>query len=99
MAKGTTVRMWRRTTTILFVLILGGFGIVIASLFRLQIVQGEELEAWAVNQQTQDTVLNAQRGTIYDCNMTVLAKSASVWKVIANPNYIKTDEEKEQIAA
>ena len=99
LAKGTTVRMWRRTTTILFVLILGGFGIVIASLFRLQIVQGEELEARAVNQQTQDTVLNAQRGTIYDCNMTVLAKSASVWKVIANPNYIKTDEAKQQIAA
>lgn len=98
MAKGTTVRMWRRTTTILFCLIVIGFGAVVVSLFRLQILQGEELEARAVNQQTQDTVLNAQRGTIYDTNMQVLAKSASVWKIIANPNYIKTDEAKEQIA-
>ncbi len=90
--------MWRRTTTALFALILIGFGAVVVSLFRLQILQGEELEARAVNQQTQDTVLTAQRGTIYDTNMQVLAQSASVWKVIANPNYIKDPEMKEQIA-
>ena len=43
MAKGTTVRMWRRTIIVLLVLIVGGFGSIVVSLFRLQIIEGEEL--------------------------------------------------------
>ena len=61
------------------------------SLFRLQIIQGEELQTRAVNQQTQDTSLSAKRGTIYDCNMKVLATSADVWKVVLDPNYIRKE--------
>ena len=91
MAKGTTVRMWRRTIIVLLFLIVGGFGTIVVSLFRLQIIQGEELQTRAVNQQTQDTSLSAKRGTIYDCNMKVLATSADVWKVVLDPNYIRKE--------
>ena len=96
MAKGTTVRMWRRTIGVLVAMIVVGFGTLVVSLFRLQIIQGEELQTRAVNQQTQDTSLSAKRGTIYDCNMKVLAKSAGVWKVVLEPNYI-TDDNRELI--
>ncbi|MFU0833006.1 MAG: Cell division protein FtsI (Peptidoglycan synthetase) [Oscillospiraceae bacterium] len=97
MAKGTTVRMWRRTVFVLFMMIVVGFGSVIFNLARLQIVEGEELKRRAVDNQVKDTVLTAQRGTIYDRNMKELAKSATVWQVVLEPAYI-TDENRELIA-
>lgn len=90
MAKGTTIRMWRRTAFLLAIMILG-FAVVVVSLFRLQLVQGEEMQTRAVDQYLKDTSISAQRGTIYDCNMKVLAESADVWKVVLEPNYIDDD--------
>ena len=90
MAKGTTIRMWRRTAFLLAILIIG-FAVVVGSLFRLQLVQGEEMQTRAVDQYLKDTSISAKRGTIYDCNMKVLAKSAGVWKVVLEPNYITDD--------
>ena len=95
MAKGTTIRMWRRTAFLLAILIIG-FAVVVGSLFRLQLVQGEEMQTRAVDQYLKDTSISAKRGTIYDCNMKVLAKSAGVWKVVLEPNYI-TDDNREWI--
>ena len=97
MAKGTTIRMWRRTVFVLLLMILIGFGAVIFSLVKLQLVQGADLQTRAVDQQLKDTTLTAQRGTIYDCNMKVLAESATVWKVVLEPAYI-TDDDREVIA-
>lgn len=98
MAKGTTIRMWRRTLFVLIVMILVGFGAVIYSLIRLQLVNGAKLQQDAVNQQLQDTTITAQRGTIYDCNMKVLATSANVWAVVLEPAYITKDTTRETIA-
>lgn len=89
--------MWRRTVFILILMIAVGFGAVIISLVKLQLVHGEELQMRAVDQQLKDTTLTAQRGTIYDCNMKVLAESATVWKVVLEPAYI-TDDDRELIA-
>lgn len=97
MAKGTTVRMWRRTVFVLLMMIVVGFGSVIFNLVRLQIVEGEELKRRAVDNQVKDTVLTAQRGTIYDRNMKELAKSATVWQVVLEPAYI-TDKNRDLIA-
>lgn len=97
MAKGTTVRMWHRTVFVLLLMILVGFGAVVCSLVRLQIVEGETLKMQAVDNQVKDTVLTAQRGTIYDQNMKVLAQSATVWQVVLEPAYI-TDENRDLIA-
>jgi stage V sporulation protein D (sporulation-specific penicillin-binding protein) len=97
MAKGTTVRMWRRTVIVLLLMIVVGFGSVVFNLARLQIVEGEELKRRAVDNQVKDTVLTAQRGTIYDRNMKVLAKSATVWQVVLEPAYI-TDKNRDLIA-
>jgi len=97
MAKGTTIRMWRRTIFVLVALILIGFGAIIFSLARLQLVEGESLQTRAVDQQMKDTSISAQRGTIYDCNMKPLAQSATVWKVVLEPAFI-TDKNRETIA-
>ena len=92
MAQGATTRIWRRTLFVLILLIVGGFGLVTHSIFHLQIVQGEELQQRAVDQQTRDVSLSAQRGTIYDRNMTVLAMSSSVWDVVLEPAYIEEEQ-------
>lgn len=98
MAKGTTVRMWHRTVFILLILMIAGFGAIVFSLVRLQIVEGETLKMRAVDNQVKDTVLTAQRGTIYDRDMKTLAKSATVWQVVLEPAYI-TDNNRELIAS
>lgn len=97
MAKGTTVRMWRRTVFLLLALNIIGFGAIIVSLVRLQLVDGEKLHSMAVENQMQDTSLSAQRGTIYDRNMKPLAQSATVWKVVLEPAFI-TDKNRDLIA-
>lgn len=97
MAKGTTVRLWRRTL-ILLVLMAFGFGAILFNLIRLQLVDGEELKKAAIDQSLQPTTLSAQRGTIYDSSgVKVLAKSASVWTVALEPAYIE-DEDKKVLA-
>lgn len=98
MAKGTTIRMWHRTVFILVTLIVIGFGAVIYSLVKLQLVQGADLQMRATEQQLKDTTLTAKRGTIYDCNMKELAKSATVWDVILEPAFI-TDKNRATVAA
>ena len=85
MAKGTTSKMWKRTTTLLITLIVLGFGTVIFTLFHLQVIDGETLKSKAVAQQLKDNILSAKRGTIYDCNMKELATSADVWKIVLVP--------------
>ena len=97
MAKGTTVRMWRRTLFILLVLTVAGFGAVIISLVKLQLIEGESLQRRAVDQQLSDSTITAQRGTIYDCNMTPLAQSATVWTVVLEPSYIEDEETRDTI--
>lgn len=67
---------------------------LIGNLFWLQIINGEEYRLKAEKNQLSDTVVNANRGTIYDSNMKVLAQSASAWLVYINPSKIKTDEQK-----
>lgn len=97
MAKGTTVRLWRRTL-ILLVLMAFGFGAILFNLIRLQLIDGEELKKAAIDQSLQPTTLSAQRGTIYDSSgVKVLAKSASVWTVALEPAYIE-DEDKKVLA-
>ncbi len=93
MAKGTTVKMWRRTLIVLIVMVALGFGLIVVSLIRLQLVDGAELQKAAVDQQLRDTTISAQRGTIYDRNMKPLAQSATVWKVVMAPAYIDKEDE------
>ena len=68
--------------------------LLIGNLFWIQVIKGEEYRLKAERNQLSDTVVAANRGTIYDSNMKVLAQSASAWLVYINPSKIKTDEQK-----
>ncbi len=81
--------MTKRAKLITGLLVFVGFGFVIVSLFRWQIVKGEEMSTKAIDQSLQSTTVSAMRGTIYDATGTkVLAQSASVWTVVLEPNYL-----------
>lgn len=77
-----------RCAFVLGLLVFGGFGTSVASLVRVQFVQGEEYRAKAELRQLLDESTPAKRGTIYDINGKVLAESASVWKIYINPKKI-----------
>ena len=98
MAKGTTIRMWRRTLVLLAIFLVVGFGAIIFSLVKLQLVEGESLQQRAVEQQMKDTAIPAMRGTIYDRNMRELAQSATVWTVVLEPAYLTEDSQREKVA-
>lgn len=98
MSRGTNIRMWRRSLFVLASLIFLGFGVCFFRLFYLQIIKGKNLQEMASAQQLKDTVISAQRGTIYDCNMKPLAQSATVWTVVLEPLYLKKEEQKRLVA-
>ena len=58
-------------------------------LFHLMVVEHDKYEKEAIINQTARTKLDASRGTIYDCNMNILASSYSVETVYLNPVEIK----------
>ena len=63
-------------------------------LIWVQLIKGDYYKEKALQNQLSDTVVEAQRGTIYDSNMNVLVQSATVWKIFVDPVSIKTETEK-----
>lgn len=66
---------------------------LVATLFRLMVIDHEEYEAMAIRNQTRSTTLSADRGMIYDRNMNILATNATVENVFIDPNEIMTKEQ------
>ncbi len=58
-------------------------------LAKAQIFMGEEFKLKAQQQQLNDAVVPANRGVIYDRNMTVLAQSATAWKITIDPSKLQ----------
>lgn len=91
MAKGLTKQMWQRTL-IVCIAIVAVLGLVdVGRLFYLQVIAGEKYQIKAQQQQLSDTTVTAQRGTIYDSNMNIIAQSATVWNLYLNPKKINDD--------
>lgn len=77
-------------------------GIVFACLLLLvirlgwiQIVKGDTYSERAVEQQTRDTPIEAERGTIYDRNGNELAVSVTCYTIWVRPTDVKKTEEKD----
>ncbi len=81
--------MWGRMLTVLILLVVLTAVVPFARLITLMVVDGEEYQAKASDQQLYDTTLTAPRGDIYDTNMNVLATSAPCWNVYLSPNNLK----------
>jgi len=69
------------------------FALAIARLVSVQLVQGKTLSQLAENQRITQTVTAAYRGTIYDRQGNVLAKSVLVYDVSADPTLITDKQE------
>lgn len=96
--KGYLQLLRARTTILIFILLLVGFGATIARLAYLQTVQSPYLKEKAVAQQLKDTTITARRGTIYDAKGEKLAVSASVWQVVLAPAHFQNDKQRRYVS-
>ncbi|MBE6881540.1 MAG: PASTA domain-containing protein [Ruminococcaceae bacterium] len=71
-----------------------GFSILFARLFQLMILDSEEYQRQAAENQLKVTTIAANRGSIYDRNGNKLAMSTTAWTVCVSPKEIKNENEK-----
>ena len=86
---GPSRQMLRRTLFLMAVFGIGAFLLLLARLYKLQILDHEKYESMAIQQQLRSVPSSTVRGTIYDTNMNTLAVSASVDNVYLSPQEIE----------
>lgn len=74
----------RRMQWVVGIMIIGILA-VLGRLYYFQVVKFSEYQLDAIRQQTRETSISPNRGTIYDRNMTILASSAAVERVFISP--------------
>lgn len=88
-----------RTLALLGVFGVLTFCVLVGKLWQIQIVDHDKYEELAIDQQTRDVSVSANRGTIYDSQGNILAISASVQNLILSPRDVeKNDLDKDLIA-
>lgn len=92
-------RVFWRTVTLMVAFGVVMFVPLVWKLYDLQINQHEELQRKAVNQQTRDLSVSADRGAIYDSEGNILSMSATVQNLVLSPKDLaaaieKNDEKK-----
>lgn len=92
-------QMLRRTLFLMAVCGIAVFLILLARLYKLQIVDHDFYEKLAIEQQLRQAPTSTARGTIYDRNMNVLAVSASVDNVYLSPAEIEEHGEDRELIA
>ena len=80
------IKYWTLFCMIAF--ILACYGVLVYQLYVWQVRDAESYRAEAVTQQLKDTTLPAVRGSIYSANGKLLAKSSTVWNIVADPSSI-----------
>lgn len=90
-------KLFLRALAVFLILSLGVFGSSAVNLARIQLVDSEQYKEQAEKNQLHDTEISAERGIVYDSNGTVLAKSASVWKVYIKPSEIENEDFKNDL--
>ena len=88
--------LFRRTIFLMVALGIGIFLPLIVQLYKLQIVEQEDWEKRAANQQTKSVSVPANRGTIYDREGRAMAMSATVYKLILSPQGVVGSIDKEK---
>ena len=79
----------RRILILMVLLGILGFVPAVFQFYRLMVVEYWYYEEKALNNQTRTTRTAAQRGTIYDVNMNILACQETVEDVYLNPQELR----------
>ena len=79
----------RRILAVMVLLGIAAFVPPAVRLYHLMVADYGYYSELALRNQTRTTYVNADRGTIYDCNMNVLAASESVENVYLDPHELK----------
>ena len=82
-----------RTLVLLVVFGVMAFVPLFLRLWDLQITNGEEYQQKAIEQQTRDSKVEANRGTIFDSKGERLAASATVYNIQLSPKGVKEAQE------
>ncbi len=80
----STIRS-RKNLIIVLILVFALLLIAALRVGYIQLVKGEEYKERALSQQTTDITVEAERGTIYDCNGEKLAQSVKCYDVYVYP--------------
>ena len=94
-----SLSLLRRTLFLMAVCGFVSFALLLARLYRLQILEHERYEALALAQQLRETPASNERGTIYDRNGLPLAVSASVDNIYLSPVEIEQNGEDRELIA
>lgn len=86
--RGTIVRTGKRVRSILIAFFLF-LVFLISNLVKLQVGMNSYYTTKVYDQITTSSALRAERGTIYDANMNVLATSNTVWRIFISTRDIK----------
>ena len=78
----------RRIILILVVFMLL-FVVLLARMVYWQVIKADELSQKAYSQQTKNSIISPKRGSIYDRNGVVLARSVAVETISVTPKNIK----------
>ena len=76
----------KRSSLVIMVLIFALAIALICNLFKISVVDNEKYQELANSNQFNSITISANRGSIYSSDGSVLAQSATVFKVFIDPN-------------
>lgn len=65
--------------------------LLMMNIFRISVLNHDYYEEWAVSRQFGTINIPATRGSIYDCNGTILAQSATVYRIYVDPGLFREE--------
>lgn len=87
----------KKRSIILFTAFLLSACILLFNIFRLDVILYEHYRAKAFDQITTSSTLKAERGTIYDSSMNILASTQTTWRIFASPRAIRTRSSEDSV--
>lgn len=85
MSQGPTLKMKRKLKYGVVVIFILVFAILVGSLVNISILNYDFYSEYAKNLQLHPQTIPANRGSIYDRNMAIIAQSATVYDVVISP--------------
>lgn len=97
MARKTMMGKIAKRSILVFCVFLVLWAYLIGVLFKMQVLDYATYQEKVLEQMTVETKVNANRGNIYDTNMTLLATNKTAWRVFISPVDIQSAKYKSAV--